>query len=752
MKKLITICALFILAFTSNSQDFSWAKQFRGTSNSGQIPLPVLAEGPYAPSIGVDASGNVYTFGVFTGTMDFDPGAGTANLTSAGNTDIFISKLDPNGNFVWAKQIGSSSNEEGKSIAVSASGNIYITGFFNGTTDFDPGSNVTELQAAGGYDVFVCKLNTNGDLTWAKRIGGAGHDQSISIAIDVTENVYINGNFKGTTDFDPGVAETLLVSANGPGTQADFTDAFICKLSSSGNFEWATNFGGSNALVRGFAIAVDGSGNVYTTGDFSGTADFDPGSGVSNLTTSNYTAYISKLNSNGSFAWVRQLGQHTTPTATMGYAIAVDALGNVYSTGRFSQTVDFNYGGANAQNLTSFGATDVYINKLDTNGGYVWTKQIGGIYFDEAYGMAVDASANIYIVGTFAQNSSSGGTADFNPDPNVTSNLTSSGQHDGFICKLDNAGSFIWARQIGGIYYDGATSIAVKPTTSGNTTNNGIYTTGFFTYSVNFDPGQTSNSSNTLEADNANPSAFVLKLDQLTSSDCTNSTLSASAGSDATVYYGYAPLASTTLSASGTTGGVGPYSYAWYAGNSQTPFSNNSSVSVSPTLTTTYTVTVTDGNGCTDSDNVIVTVEDVRCGKKLNNVLVCFKGKTICKTASTVQAFLNRNPTAYVGTCPGTTSIYYDDKVGSEKPEFMAYPNPFEAVTRISFKPAQKEYVILELYDIRGQLVKVLHQGEAQEKTSYNYDIRALDLPGNMYIARLTSAQNVQIIKLMLIK
>src|SRR5262249_36288313 len=154
-------------------------------------------------SIAVDASGNVYTTGYFTGTADFDPDAGVFNLTAAGSFDIFVSKLSASGNFVWAKVMGGGSDDLGQSISVDASGNVCTTGYFTGTADFDPGAGVFNLTAAGYYDIFVSKLDASGNFAWAKAIGGTGGDEGYSIAIDSSGNVYTTGAFGGTVDFDP---------------------------------------------------------------------------------------------------------------------------------------------------------------------------------------------------------------------------------------------------------------------------------------------------------------------------------------------------------------------------------------------------------------------------------------------------------------------------------------------------------------------------------------------------------------------
>jgi len=135
--------------------------------SSAQTPVSVFggSSDDVATSIAVDSSGNIYTTGRFEGTADFDPGAGTANITPAGFYDVFVSKIDSSGALLWAKSFGGSSNDFGYSIAVDSAGNVYTTGYFRGTSDFDPGAGTTNLTSAGGYDVFVLKLTSSGNVT-----------------------------------------------------------------------------------------------------------------------------------------------------------------------------------------------------------------------------------------------------------------------------------------------------------------------------------------------------------------------------------------------------------------------------------------------------------------------------------------------------------------------------------------------------------------------------------------------------------
>ncbi|MEC8968618.1 MAG: SBBP repeat-containing protein, partial [Bacteroidota bacterium] len=235
-----------------------------------------------------DASGNVYTTGYFSGIVDFDPGAGTNNLTSQGNYDVFIQKLDPSGNFLWAKSFGGTSNDYGFSITLDASGNVYTTGYFSGIVDFDAGAGTNNLTSQGSNDVFIQKLDPSGNFLWAKTFGGNSDDAGVSITVDASGNVYTTGYFLGTADFDPGAGTNNL-------TPQGSADVFIQKLDPSGNFLWAKTFGGTFGDV-GISITVDASGNVYTTGYFSGIVDFDPGAGTNNLTAQGFDAvFIQKM-------------------------------------------------------------------------------------------------------------------------------------------------------------------------------------------------------------------------------------------------------------------------------------------------------------------------------------------------------------------------------------------------------------------------------------------------------------------------
>ncbi|MBX2888894.1 MAG: SBBP repeat-containing protein [Ferruginibacter sp.] len=455
MKNNLLLCYLLIFATTINAQqNLQWAKRMGGT------------DGDLGLSITIDAAGNIYTTGSFAGTADFDPEPATFNLTSAGRYDIFISKLNAAGNFLWAKRMGGTDYDYGKSIAVDAAGNIYTTGKFIGTVDFDPGPATFNLTSAGSNDIFISKLNAAGNFLWAKRMGGTDHDYGESIAVDAAGNIYTTGNFRGTVDFDPGSATFNLTSAGS-------SDIFISKLNTAGNFVWTKQMGGTR-YDGGSSITVDAAGNIYTTGYFQETVDFDPGSATFNLTAPGMLEdiFISKLNAAGNFVWAKRMGGTGYEG---GSSIAVDAAGNIYTTGYFHETVDFDPGPATF-NLTAAGfLEEIFISKLNAAGNFLWAKRMGGTDIDRGNSISVDAAGNIYTTGFFYE------TADFDPG-SATFNLTSAGDDDIFISKLNAAGNFVWAKRLGETGSDKGRSIAVDA--AGN-----IYTIGDFSGTADFDPG-----------------------------------------------------------------------------------------------------------------------------------------------------------------------------------------------------------------------------------------------------------------------
>jgi hypothetical protein len=328
---------IFIMKLDS-SGNFVWAKNMGNNYD-------YVNEGV---SIALDVTGNVYTTGYFGGTIDFDPGAGTNYLTANGTSDIFISKLNNTGDFVWARNM-SGPRGEGSSIAVDLLGNVYTTGYFEGTTDFDPGAGTYNLTSTTYDDIFISKLDASGNFVWAKQIGAAASDHGNSITLDLYGHVYTTGSITGTADFDPGPGTYTITTVGG---------IFVSKLDTAGNFIWAKKMGQPSSDAM--SVTTDSLGNVYTTGHFSLTVDLDPGVAKYYASSAgNDDIFISKLDSSGNFVWAGVMGG---TLADYGNSVAV-AGSNVYVTGSFQGTADFDPGDS-IYNITSAGAWDVFAIKL----------------------------------------------------------------------------------------------------------------------------------------------------------------------------------------------------------------------------------------------------------------------------------------------------------------------------------------------------------------------------------------------------
>jgi hypothetical protein len=269
--------------------------------------------------------------GVFWGTTDFNPGAGITTLTAAGVTDKFILKLDPQGNFLWVKQIGENlANVNPGSIKTDKDGNIISTGYYSGSCDFDPGSGVKTLSSDNGYAAYILKLDSSGNFVWANSFKGSNANvYSRSLAVDETGNIYSTGSFRGTVDFDPGIGQYDLTSATETG--------FVSKITAAGNFTWA------KAVTEiSSCIALDKQGLIYI------------GSNGNN----GYS--ITKLTNNNDVIWSVSFGNELNKCNT----ITVDEIGNIYTGGYFSDATDFDPG-TGVYSLTAISAADIYVHKLN---------------------------------------------------------------------------------------------------------------------------------------------------------------------------------------------------------------------------------------------------------------------------------------------------------------------------------------------------------------------------------------------------
>jgi len=390
------------------SGNFLWAKSFGGVAVD------------ICNSITTDASGCIYSTGSFRATVDFDPGTGSTYITSAGEEDIFIHKMDSSGHFLWVRTIGGAYYDVSYSMDVDKFGNIYITGNYKGTVDFDPGVGIYNLTSIGNTDIFVLKMDSSGNFLWARSFGGTNSDGSNSIVIDNFGNVYVAGYFKESADFDGGLGINILISEGS-------SDVFVLKMDSSGVFLWARSFGGTDG-ESAYSLVADATGNVYTTGFFtSNYVDFDPGAGICSLNSqSNSSIFIQKMDASGNFLWARAYGSTLGISAR---AISLDYMGDVFLAGYFEGTMYFDsaLGGINLTSKGDF--NDIFISKIDSLGNFLWAKSFGGASNIYCTSMFLDTMGILYITGSFLD------TLDF--DLVTGSNIiVSKGADDVYVLKM----------------------------------------------------------------------------------------------------------------------------------------------------------------------------------------------------------------------------------------------------------------------------------------------------------------------------
>lgn len=395
--------------------------------------------------------------------------------------------------FEWVKTYGTTESEWGKALAVDNQNNVYVTGMFQGTIDFDPGPGVTNLYSGGGRNTFIQKLTPAGDLVWAKVFPYGSSFNVTAMTTDYQDNVIIAGYFIGNSSFQT-VDSTSTISS--PGSQYD---AFIVKMNSTGQFLWAKSFGNPNDVGMSgdqiTGIKTDNSGNIYSTGYYYGTADFDPGPATANLNNSsgNSDIFIQKLNSQGNYLWAKRVGGSGYDQAT---SLAV-YQNTVLITGWFQLAVDFNPGPATNQLIAGGMSTDMFLLYLTTDGDFTRVNHFDGPITNKGVDVATTAVGEIYLTGTYSD------TLDLDPGPGTQ--LVYSSGTSFFVIKLNQGGDFIWGRSFSdsgsGYHYSQALDVLQLK---------GVMISGLFTDTVDFDPGNGVNNLNAVgEAD-----IFLLYLDQ----------------------------------------------------------------------------------------------------------------------------------------------------------------------------------------------------------------------------------------------
>lgn len=319
----------------------------------------------------LDPNDNVCVIGNFRGTVDFNPGTGTANLSSA-NEAAFVAKYDSAGNYSWAFKIESSSSIAAMAISVDPLSNVHISGQLYGTADFNPTAGVSNLTSTGGYDIFFAKYSAASALVWAYNLGSSGDDIGFDINAKTMGRVYLTGMIEGVTDFDVSAGSNLIFTSGA-------LNGFLASYDVNATLQWVFALGQPGGGSQAFATSTDASGNAYLTGAFSGTIDFDPSANVDTISAplTSSSGFIAKYSNTGAYQFAQKLEStnHIYPLD-----IIVDLNNSIIISGRFAGTCDFDPSAVNNTNTVSNGFEDGFIAKYSST-----ATGINEISFEEKY-------------------------------------------------------------------------------------------------------------------------------------------------------------------------------------------------------------------------------------------------------------------------------------------------------------------------------------------------------------------------------
>ncbi|MBK9284290.1 MAG: T9SS type A sorting domain-containing protein [Sphingobacteriaceae bacterium] len=675
------ICAL--LSFKLSAQiNYQWAGKIGSTMSES------------ATAVASDPSGNVYVAGHFNGTADFDPGPGTTTLSSLGGQDAFIAKYNSSGAFIWVKHIGgtntdwiydmsadangvyvagnfigtcnfniggspanltslgggtdgdgffasystagtlnwvnrlgSTANDRAISLAIDASTNVYVTGFIGANTDFDPGPGVLTLSVSGTYNAYFAKYTSAGALVFARQIIGS-YSEGDQISIDASNNIYITGSFSQLNDFDPGIGTFNLTTSG-----ALQLDIYLAKYNSSGNFVYAKQIGGTGVDI-GFGLQPDASGNVYLGGVFSNVCDFDPGIGVTTITSNGQgDLFVAKYDASGNYIWAYGTGGTTNDYC---YGLAIDGSNNVYITGRFLGTgIDFDPGPGTATLTGS--ANTFYVAGYNSAGAIIFANSFGNIASEGR--CAYISGSTIYLSGMFAS------IADF--DFGVgTATLTATGSNDAFFAKYNLCNGSAPAQPSA---ISGNTSVCVGSSQNYSVTND----PQAVSYSWFLPGGWIGSSSTNTIGTTAGLSGVI--------SVVANGTCGSSPARTINITVNPLPIISASITSPVCQGAnlilssSGGSTYTWTGPNNfSVSVANFTITNAMPIHSGTYISTVTNSLGCTNSVAVTATVNPTPAINVGNNSPVCV-GNNLLLTSTGGTSFVWSGPNSYTSAIQNPT-------------------------------------------------------------------------------------------------
>lgn len=359
---------------------------------------------------------------------------------------------------VWVDDIGGTGDSKPTGLVTDNQNNIYVTGYFQNTVDFDPSAGVKNLTSVGGYDIYVAKYKPDGSLVWATSMGGSGLDQANCMAVDASGNVTVVGQFQSP------VLNAGIFSLNNQGAEG----TFIIHLDANGNVTWAKSIGG-NGTDRGEEVSTDAQGNIAITSIFQNTVQV--GTNTISAPGGAFNGLIVKYDASGNVLWY--VNQGTTGDTEV-YGNGTDGSGNIVVSGIFTGSVDFDPLGAH--HVITASGNEYFVAKYSSSGTLIWVNMGSGSLVNNGSVISIDSNNDVYFGGAFSSAITFGGTT-----------LSPQGPRDVFLVKYSSAGALQYARDIGG-----TNGSIFEYQMRNDPNNNSIYLTGYMTGVVDFDPSAAS--------------------------------------------------------------------------------------------------------------------------------------------------------------------------------------------------------------------------------------------------------------------
>lgn len=470
-----------------------WPKAFGGSGDE------------YSQGLKTDSSDNAYILGIFNETVDFDPGDGTDIIKASVPNQKFVTKFNADGSYAWTHTWESNADAIGNSrISVDLSGSIYIVGSFQQTTNFNPKGIPDTKTPSGGNDIYITKIKKDGTYLWTKTISGPGNEFIRSIHIGSDNSLYMSGVFYGTgnVDFDISQGEDLK-PANGN------SRGFITKINPGESYAWTKIIEAPSSVIN--YTATDKNGNIYYEGTYNSNdvyVDLDPDSGqdlkppstTGGFDNYKHNTFITKLNTDGSYAWSKVFPLHYLKYLNqdnvmwVSNTFALDSEGNSYITGAFTGTADLDPGDGTDLRTTS-GVADQFVAKINNDGSYAWARTFTVPTEDSqtALGTILLYNGKIILDRTIIM-----GSTDLDPGPgtDIQSNLvcsitlTTEGVYSGFKKPLASYSGQEWHY----LAYNSSGKALIA---------------GFFTGSLDFDPSTEADN----RISNGGPDIYLMQID-----------------------------------------------------------------------------------------------------------------------------------------------------------------------------------------------------------------------------------------------